>query len=126
MPAESPASEASVSALYSTLQDLGCEVTNIRLRIEQDIFSLQDQNSALQLSVDQLQHTLSESLERLDRRVNSLAGQIDQVKAVQERLSDRIGTLEEKVRIAKAYSEHQTIVATRLSRRLQEVEGRLQ
>ena len=61
MPAESHASEASVSALYSTLQDLGCEVTNIRLRIEQDIFSLQDQNSALQLSVDQLQHTLSEN-----------------------------------------------------------------
>ena len=60
MPAESPASKASVSALYSTLQDLSCEVTNTRLSIEQDIFALQDQNRALQLSVDQLQRTLTD------------------------------------------------------------------
>ena len=91
------------------------------------LFALQQQVNQLQIQVQASQTLdLSKSLEQFDRRINSLAGQVDQVKTVQKRLSNRIGTLEEKLRIAEAYSEHQTIVATRLSRRLQEVESRLQ
>ena len=66
--------------------------------------------------------SLPDQLERLENRVNSIAGQVDQIRTVQERLSNRLGALQEQLRIAEAHFEHQVIVSARLSRRLQEIE----
>ena len=84
----------------------------------------------LQQQVDSVQALLqflspsgiASQLESLQHRTNLLAGQIDQVKAVQERLSKRVGDLEEQIRIAEAHFEHQTIISTRINRRVDEIE----
>ena len=86
--------------------------------------------SNLQQQVDNIQallHLLSadtfdSQLESLQQRVNLLAGQVDQVKEVQVRLSKRLGDLEEQIRVAEAHFEHQSIISTRVNRRVDEIE----
>ena len=58
-PSESLASEISVRALHADLLDVSCALTNSRLALEQALFALQDKNSELQDSVEQLQVNLA-------------------------------------------------------------------
>ena len=87
------------------------------------ISHLQQQLNSIQALLQSLSHSETASqLERLQHRTNLLAGQIDQVKAVQERLSKRIGDLEEQIRVAEAHVEHPTIISTRVNHRVDEIE----
>ena len=98
--------------------DTSSEINRLLLTLR----TLQEQVHCIQTQVQFLQGSESSPLERLQRRVNLLAGQIDQIKSVQERLSHRIGILEEQVRVAEAHFEHQTIISARVARRVDEIE----
>ncbi len=93
--------------------------------VSRHVFSLQHQVTNLEalvralLASNQRQQDL---LEEAQNRTNRLAGVVDQIQIVQERLSHRIGQLEERERVAEAQASHQEIVCARLSRRLEELE----